>query len=86
MRISEGKPWKETLLEVLPMRKFRMGNKPKHKLNGAGKIGSDSESLNENDDEKEETNDVTNTDAIDQTVDEKIESNTEERTIGNSVS
>lgn len=23
MRISEGKPWKETLLEVLPQRKFQ---------------------------------------------------------------
>lgn len=23
MRISEGKPWKETLLEVLPQRKFK---------------------------------------------------------------
>lgn len=30
MRISEGKPWKETLLEVLPQRKFTPKGKRKH--------------------------------------------------------
>lgn len=73
-------------MEVLPMRKFRMGNKPKHKLNGAGKMSSDSECLYENDDEKEQTTDGTNTNAIDQTINEKIESNTAEHSIENSVS
>lgn len=27
LKVSEGKPWKETLLEVLPQRKFRIGGK-----------------------------------------------------------
>lgn len=27
MKVSEGKPWKEALLEVLPQRKFKPGRK-----------------------------------------------------------
>ena len=30
LRISEGKPWKETLLQVLPQRKFNHNGKRKH--------------------------------------------------------
>lgn len=27
LKVSEGKPWKETLLEVLPQRKFKTGRR-----------------------------------------------------------
>lgn len=30
LRVSEGNPWKETLLQVLPQRKFQSGGKRKH--------------------------------------------------------
>lgn len=42
LRISEGKPWKETLLQVLPQRKFNQNGKRKH---------SDSDSQLDNGDE-----------------------------------
>lgn len=38
LKVSEGKPWKETLLEVLPQRKFKPSRKRKHKHNSTNKI------------------------------------------------
>lgn len=31
LKVSEGKSWKDTLLEVLPQRKFKMPNNPNQK-------------------------------------------------------
>lgn len=51
LKVSEGKPWKETLLEVLPQRKFRIGGrKRKHKSNNSTNE-SDSEDGNSTEDE-----------------------------------
>lgn len=35
MKVSEGKSWKDTLLEVLPQRKFKMPNYPHNKKDSA---------------------------------------------------
>lgn len=53
LKVSEGKPWKETLLEVLPQRKFRIGGKQK-KQNKSDEMESDS------DDEENPSNNDTN--------------------------
>lgn len=54
LKVSEGKPWKETLLEVLPQRKFRTeGRKRGHKSNKSTN-GTESEDGNSTDNEHEE--------------------------------
>lgn len=52
MKVSEGKPWKETLLEVLPIRKFREGNKPHHKYDDTSKDAENDDEILNNDDDK----------------------------------
>lgn len=41
--MSEGKPWKETLLEVLPQRKFRTGGRQRKRKAENSIDGSNSE-------------------------------------------
>lgn len=55
LRVSEGKPWKETLLEVLPQRKFVIGGKKrKHKSNDtANEIDNDDQNSTNNDTSRE---------------------------------
>lgn len=54
MNISEGKPWKETLLEVLPQRKFKSNDQ-----NGKEEYDSD-ENANSSSDDEEKTERSTN--------------------------
>lgn len=51
LRISEGKPWKETLLQVLPQRKFNQNGKRKHNDSGS-QVDNDEKTLSK--DEKSE--------------------------------
>ncbi|XP_031617333.1 tRNA methyltransferase 10 homolog A [Contarinia nasturtii] len=55
LRVSEGKPWKKTLLEVLPQRKFNPEGKKRRKKDETGSQGNkdddDTSSENENKDE-----------------------------------
>lgn len=55
LKISEGKPWKETLLEVLPQRKFRAAGKRKRKHgdDSSNQAKKDDEMLSENDNKNE---------------------------------
>lgn len=46
LRVSEGSPWKETLLQVLPQRKFQPGGKRKH-TDSNSQADKDEEILNE---------------------------------------
>lgn len=61
LKVSEGKPWKETLLEVLPIRKFRKGNKPHHKYGDRLKESENDDEIldeDENDNDNENENEV----------------------------
>ncbi|XP_055299282.1 tRNA methyltransferase 10 homolog A [Sitodiplosis mosellana] len=65
LRISEGKPWKETLLQVLPQRKFKPNGKRKHSDSGS-QVDNDEETTSKDQQPvekksslEEETNDNT---------------------------
>lgn len=51
LKVSEGKPWKETLLEVLPQRKFRTGGRLRKRKsqNSIGQLDSEEEEENASD-------------------------------------
>lgn len=53
LRISEGNPWKETLLEVLPQRKFKPpgSRRNKTKQGEADKMSDDANSDDDDDDD-----------------------------------
>lgn len=53
LKVSEGKPWKDTLLEVLPQRKFRMGGRKERRLNNARQMDSEDGNSSANDDDDE---------------------------------
>lgn len=59
LRISEGKPWKETLLEVLPQRKFNPpGYSRRHKSKEAGVADDNHE--HDDDDNDDDDDDIVN--------------------------
>lgn len=51
LKISEGKPWKETLLEVLPERKFRIGGRRAKRKSKNASNQEDSEDENSSSDD-----------------------------------
>lgn len=57
LKVSEGKPWKETLLEVLPQRKFRTGGRQrKRKSQNSGEQTDSSDECDSDNESKHEEN------------------------------
>lgn len=56
LKVSEGKPWKETLLEVLPQRKFRIGGRQRKRKsqNSIDQLDSEEDNTSDNEPNHEE--------------------------------
>lgn len=55
LRISEGKPWKETLLEVLPQRKFNPDGKKKRRKDNTSTQGNEDDDMSSENENKDES-------------------------------
>lgn len=64
LKVSEGKPWKETLLEVLPQRKFRTGGRQRKRKAENSTSQADSEGENTSDSEENREESSTNANSV----------------------